>query len=365
MRGEGRLSGGGLDSREFGLAGSSLQLASVMEGRARESAPWPVIGRMARITFLFIITLFLGAGISTAADGHLGPVVDFARIGPKLYSVSQGGVFVHEGEGMRLVHKPEFRVFGMAAIPGGDSKEEHLLLAGGAPGESGMVARVDLRTGESQLLKVAEDVVCDVAVRSDRQVAALACADNRVLTLELKEFSRASPTLRHKHTSDARAVAYSPDGQWLASGGLDGVILLSSQTDNTEPQVLQEHTAGVESLVFSPDGKYVASGSRDARVRLHTADGTFVRTYAGLGMELMKSGLGKQPYIWALAWGGKGNELIAGSSRGTLYRLSQTDATWEKLEWSNEKPIYSLAFDGRGRLVAGAESVANVDRTLK
>lgn len=361
----GRLSAGGLDSREFGLAGSSLHDARYLEGRACESAPRPVIGRMAQITSLFIISLFFGVHVSTAADKHVGPVVDFARIGPTLYSVSQGGVFVDEGEGIRLVHKPEFRVFGMAAVPGGDSKSELLLLAGGAPGESGMVAWLNLRTGESRPLKVAEDVVYDVAVRSDGREAALACADNRVLTLQLKEGDMTPPILRHKHTSDARAVAYSSDGLWLASGGLDGVILLSSRAGKSEPKVLQEHMAGVESLVFSPDGKRLASGSRDARVRLHTADGTFVRTYSGLGMELMKSGLGKKPYIWALAWGGKQNELIAGSSRGTLYRLSRTDDTWEKLNWTSEKPVYSLAFDADGRLVAGAESVSNVDRTIK
>jgi WD40 repeat protein len=321
--------------------------------------------RAARTTLLLIAFLFFGAGFTSADDRHVGPVVDFARVGPVLYSVSQGGVFIHEGGKTRLVHQPEFRVFGMAAVPGGDSKTDYLLLAGGTPGESGRVAWLNIRSGKSASLKVAKDVIYDVAVRPDGREAALACADNRVLTLQLKWFDMMPPILRHKHTSDARAVAYSTDGQWLASGGLDGVILLSSKANKMEPNVLQEHTAGVESLAFSPDGKHLASGSRDARVRLHTADGTFVRTYSGLGMELMKSGLGKKPYIWALAWGGGKKGLIAGSSRGRLDRLSSNDSTWEKLDWTSEKPIYSLAVDAGGRLVVGAEAVTRLDSKLK
>ena len=356
---------------EIGLTGSSLHIAATLalEGRACESAlkVGAAVARAARIASLLTGFLFCSAVFVTAAadDKHAGPVVDFAHVGPVLHSVSQGGVFAHEGDRVRLIHKPEFRVFGMAAVPGGELKGESLLLVGGVPGESGSVAWLNLHSGRSKLLNVAEDVVYDVAVRSDGREAALACADKRVLTMELKGFAMMPPALRHKHTSDARAAAYSPDGQWLASGGLDGVVLLSSRAKRTEPKVLQEHTAGVESLAFSPDGRHLASGSRDARVRLHTADGGFVRTYSGLGMELMKSGLGKKPYIWALAWGGRDDELIAGASRGTLYRLSQVDATWGKLDWKSERAIYSLAFDGSGGLAVGSESVFRLNSKLK
>ena len=85
--------------------------------------------RATRIALLLVIQFSLDASIAAAADKHVGPVVDLARIGSKLYSVSQVGVFVREGKELRLAHKPEFRVFGMAVIREVESKEEIVLLA--------------------------------------------------------------------------------------------------------------------------------------------------------------------------------------------------------------------------------------------
>ena len=221
------------------------------------------------------------------------------------YSASQGGIFVHEGGRTRRVFKPGFRVFAIAST--GEEESRRLLLVGGIPGESGVVALLDAKRGEAESMTVSKDVVYDVAVSPDRREAAFACADNRVSTVNLEEFGKASPSVRHVHTSDARVVAYSPDGGHLVSGGLDGVLLISSAKGGREVRTLQQHTAGVESLAFSPDGRFFASGSRDAKVRVHTAAGEFVRTYRGVGMESQESGLEQAPRVQALAWGGGRN----------------------------------------------------------
>ncbi len=304
---------------------------------------------------ILVALLAIAGGPVLGADRHVGPVVSIVSHGGQVFSASQGGVFSErDGECRRLL-RPLFRAFGLAVVPPGETKGVQVILVGGIPGESGVVALLDTATGKSRERKVSEDVVYDVAVSPDGRTAAMACADSRVLTLELAKFHDGGLKEWHKHTADARAVAWSPDGSRLVSGGLDGVLLVSRSDGKGEARILQEHSAGVESLAFSPDGRFFASGSRDAKVRIHTTAGGYVRTYTWLGMEAMRSGLERKPYVVALTWGGPRGALIAGVSTGGLYRLAEENADWKSLGWRNEGPVFSLTFEAKGSLVAGLD----------
>ena len=65
------------------------------------------------------------------------------------------------------------------------------------------------------------------------------------------------------HRDDVLALAFSPDGQTLASGGLDQSIKIWDVATATERLLLRGHALGVKSLAFSPDGRTLASGSGD------------------------------------------------------------------------------------------------------
>ncbi len=63
-------------------------------------------------------------------------------------------------------------------------------------------------------------------------------------------------------------MAFSPDGQWLASGGHDTTVKLWDVATGRPTRTLEGHESLVVDLAFSPDGTRLASSSYDKTVRL-------------------------------------------------------------------------------------------------
>jgi WD40 repeat protein len=114
-------------------------------------------------------------------------------------------------------------------------------------------------------------------------------------------------------TDRVNALAFSPDGKWLAVGSGEpsrtGEISLWSVVDGQRTRVLERpHRDCVLSLVFSRDGRWLASGSADRAARLWSvADGKMVRS-----ME------GHSGHVLTVAFRDDDRVLLTGGAEGAL-----------------------------------------------
>ena len=70
------------------------------------------------------------------------------------------------------------------------------------------------------------------------------------------------------HAGPVRSVAFSPDGQRLASGSDDQTVKIWDTATGKELFALKGHAGAVNSVAFSPDGQRLASGSSDKTVKI-------------------------------------------------------------------------------------------------
>ena len=68
------------------------------------------------------------------------------------------------------------------------------------------------------------------------------------------------------HLAGVNSVAYSADGQWIASGSIDGTVRVWSAVDGTEAATLRGHTDWVRGVAFSPGGDLAPLGLRQRRI---------------------------------------------------------------------------------------------------
>ena len=64
------------------------------------------------------------------------------------------------------------------------------------------------------------------------------------------------------------AVAFSPNGQWLATATYHGLVCIWDADGIESKQVLDAHKDSIRSLVYSPDDKFLATSSYDHTARL-------------------------------------------------------------------------------------------------
>jgi WD40 repeat protein len=146
------------------------------------------------------------------------------------------------------------------------------------------------------------------------------------------------------HTSQVRAVAFSPDGQILTSASDDGTVRLWDPRTGTTMHTIEGHIDRVRAVAFSPDGQVLASASNDRTVRLwDPRTGTTVHTPEGYTDQ-----------ITVVAFSPDGQVLASASDDRTV-RLwdPRTGTTVHTLEGHYGR-VTAVAFSPDGQVLASA-----------
>ena len=155
-------------------------------------------------------------------------------------------------------------------------------------------------------------------------------------TLELWRLPEAQPRSLGPLGGDVKAVAFSPDGRWMAAAGDDAHILLVNTADpgvsvtfrtiRDDRRPRPNHFEMITALAFWPDGKLLASASLDSTIRLWSLERkTLLGTLASLddGSQWVAftpdgvfdgSRAAERRVTWRLDpnwWPGEGDGLIA------------------------------------------------------
>lgn len=71
------------------------------------------------------------------------------------------------------------------------------------------------------------------------------------------------------HRTNMNCLAYSPDGQYIVTGGDDGKVKLWNTLSGFCTLTFHEHTSSIFGVLFSHNRKFVASASLDGTVRAY------------------------------------------------------------------------------------------------
>ncbi len=81
-----------------------------------------------------------------------------------------------------------------------------------------------------------------------------------------------SPITYYSHTRTVIELAWSPNGNYIVSGGIDGTVRIWSVTGKGNTYIYHGHGSNsVFTVSWSHDGKYIASGAADTSVQVWQA----------------------------------------------------------------------------------------------
>ncbi len=243
--------------------------------------------------------------VAAGSPPHVTAVA-FTPDGKQIIAGSQAGVSIHNvGDGAvagRIATELE-NVHDVRFSPDG----QVIAIAGGIPGESGVVELVDWPGGEiRQRVESHSDVIYQVDFTADGSRLVSASADEVCV---VHEIGKDRPTTRFtQHSRAVLAVKMLPDGETAVSASRDQTLRVWNTKTGENLRTLHNHSRGVNALALQlGTGRLpmIASASADATVRFwQPTIGRMVR-FARLPSEPL-----------SIAWVVEGEKLIAGCRDG-------------------------------------------------
>jgi WD40 repeat protein len=187
----------------------------------------------------------------------------------------------------------------------------------------------------------------------------------RVNTTEISESAEQPRTLRG-HASDVNSVAFSPNGQILASGSDDKAIKLWDVATGKETYTFKGHFGWIWAIAFNPDDKTLASGSADKTIKLwnlatteeirtlkgHT-DGVATVAFSPDGKTLASGSLDKTIKLWNLETGKQIRTLSGHSQAVAALAFSPDGQTLASGSWDKTIKLWNVATGKQIRTLEG------------
>jgi WD40 repeat protein/energy-coupling factor transporter ATP-binding protein EcfA2 len=213
----------------------------------------------------------------------------------------------------------------------------------------GRLQKVTSEVRELNRLEGYERSVTDVSFSPDGQILASTGVDGTVRLSDLhgKELIKFLGTKER-----IRNVNFSPDGRLLATGAEDGTAKLW----DLQGRVLREfpkHKDGVYNITFSPNGQTVATGSRDGIVRLWNLRGKFLKKFPA-------HNIGSKKQVWGISFSPDGKTIATGAGDGTA-KLWDLNGKLLSQFLGHKNTVFSVSFSPDGQKLA----TASMDGTAK
>ncbi|MDJ0702624.1 MAG: GTP-binding protein [Leptolyngbyaceae cyanobacterium MO_188.B28] len=214
-----------------------------------------------------------------------------------------------------------------------------------------------VRVGESpvpgltlkRILRGHTDYIGRIAWSPDGQFLASPSNDQ---TIRIWNVARGECTAVLKgHTNTVFSVAWSPDGQRLASAAGDKTIRLWNAANGQHLQTLEGHTNSVLSVAWSHDGQRLASASSDKTIRLwNAANGQHLQTLKG-----------HTDSVFSVAWSPDGQRLASASVDDTIRIWNAGNGQHLQTLKGHTDSVFSVAWSPDGQRLASASS----DKTIR
>jgi WD40 repeat protein len=155
------------------------------------------------------------------------------------------------------------------------------------------------------------------------------------------------------HTNEVTSVAWNPNGSLLASTSVDKTIKIWNMTTGTNLKTFTGHTDGISSIAWSPDGSKLASGSWDKSIIIWNMT-------TG---EIIKNCTGHVGGVISVAWSPDGERLASGSNDDTvkIWSVATGKNILTLAPFGHTNSVNSVAWNPNGSLLASGSN----DVTIK